>query len=62
MGFWEAWQRFGRLEWKDLFQDAVRMCEEGFTVGKILADELNVAEFLEKADNKNNMRRDSDKR
>ena len=57
MGFWEAWQRFGRLEWKDLFEDAIKMCEEGFVVGRILADEIADEDFQEKTKElRNNMR------
>ena len=56
MGFWEAWQRFGRLQWKDLFEEAIKMCEDGFVIGEILGDEIIDEEFDDMAsDPKNNM-------
>ena len=31
-GWWELHQRYGKLEWKDLFEDAVKYAEEGCAV------------------------------
>lgn len=31
-GFYEAWSKFGRLPWSDLFQPAISRCENGFIV------------------------------
>ncbi|XP_078701568.1 glutathione hydrolase 1 proenzyme-like [Branchiostoma floridae x Branchiostoma belcheri] len=35
-GFWEAHQRHGKLPWKDLFQPAIQMAEQGFCIGRPL--------------------------
>ena len=29
-GFEMAWKKYGRLEWKDLFQPAIKIATEGF--------------------------------
>lgn len=36
-GYYEAWNKFGRLPWSDLFQPAIQRCEEGFIVEKDLS-------------------------
>ncbi|CAH1233731.1 GGT1 [Branchiostoma lanceolatum] len=35
-GLWEAHQRYGKLPWRDLFQPAIRMAEQGFCIGRPL--------------------------
>ncbi|CAG0913347.1 unnamed protein product [Notodromas monacha] len=40
MGYWEAHQKFGKLNWTRLFQPAIQMCEEGMVVQKPLADAM----------------------
>ena len=56
-GFYMAWERFGRLKWADLFEDIIKMCEDGFRIGKSLAAEINNKNFYRKADDDlNNMR------
>ncbi|CAH1233861.1 GGT1 [Branchiostoma lanceolatum] len=40
-GYWEAHQRYGKLPWRDLFQPAIRMAEEGFCIGRPLENAIN---------------------
>ncbi|XP_014467199.1 PREDICTED: gamma-glutamyltranspeptidase 1-like isoform X2 [Dinoponera quadriceps] len=44
MGYWEAHQKYGRLNWADLFESAIALCEKGSIVNDYLA-----AYLLEKA-------------
>jgi gamma-glutamyltranspeptidase/glutathione hydrolase len=39
-GLWEAHHRFGRLQWKQLLEPAIRLAEEGFTVPAQLEENL----------------------
>ncbi|XP_077996270.1 glutathione hydrolase 1 proenzyme-like [Glandiceps talaboti] len=39
-GFWMAHLHFGNLPWKDLFQPAITMAEDGIAVGPALADAI----------------------
>ncbi|CAM6000911.1 unnamed protein product, partial [Sphagnum balticum] len=36
-GYWEAHKRWGKLDWKQLFEDAIDMCINGFKLSKALA-------------------------
>ncbi|XP_078682135.1 glutathione hydrolase 1 proenzyme-like [Branchiostoma floridae x Branchiostoma belcheri] len=40
-GFWEAHQRHGKLPWKDLFQPAIQMAEQGFCIGRPLQNAIS---------------------
>jgi len=40
-GFYQAWQVFGRMPWKDLFTETIRLCEEGFIVEPSLSGAIN---------------------
>ena len=50
-GFWEAWQRFGRLQWAELFEDTIRLCFEGFVIAEALGEELARNSKAEEASN-----------
>ena len=39
-GFYTAWQKFGKMPWKDLFQPVIKMCKEGFKIDASLAFEI----------------------
>jgi len=39
-GYFEAWKMFGRLPWSDLFQPAIRICEDGFHIENSLANAI----------------------
>lgn len=60
-GFYQAWLVYGRMPWRDLFNETIRICEEGFTVEADLAgaikqyensirDDPNLAELFVKQD------------
>ena len=36
-GYYSAWKMFGRLPWSDLFQPAIRICENGFNIENSLS-------------------------
>jgi len=40
-GLWEAHQRYGTLDWKDLVMPAVKLAEEGFLPAKALVDDIH---------------------
>jgi gamma-glutamyltranspeptidase/glutathione hydrolase/leukotriene-C4 hydrolase len=43
-GFELAHKHFGKLPWKDLFQPAINMCENGFKLTKILSQVIESEE------------------
>ena len=43
-GFYEAWKKFGKLPWKDLFAPAIAICREGFTVQRALNNAIKDTE------------------
>ncbi|XP_020536628.1 glutathione hydrolase 3 isoform X2 [Jatropha curcas] len=45
-GLREAWKRYGRLAWKNLFQPAIKLAKDGFIVAPYLA--LSIARSAEK--------------
>src|SRR5215467_9719188 len=36
-GFWEASQRYGKLDWKSLVEPAIRLARDGFVVDEVLS-------------------------
>lgn len=50
MGMYEAWRRFGRLPWADLFQPTIELCEYGFIVENALAGAIEEKEANIRAD------------
>lgn len=43
-GFYEAHKRWGKLEWSELFQPAIKLCQEGFPISSILASAIKSSE------------------
>lgn len=39
-GFWEASKHYGKLDWKNLVEPAVKLARDGFTVDEVLAQSL----------------------
>ena len=39
-GLYEAWRRFGRVPWSELFQPTIQLCENGFAVERALASAI----------------------
>ncbi|XP_066273902.1 glutathione hydrolase 1 proenzyme-like [Branchiostoma lanceolatum] len=50
-GYWEAHQRYGKLPWKDLFQPAILMAEEGFCIGNAMAAALKDTTVMDEIQN-----------
>ena len=44
LGYWEAHQRFGKLDWKLLFKPAIELCEKGSYINSYLKDHINSKE------------------
>jgi gamma-glutamyltranspeptidase/glutathione hydrolase len=44
---WKQHQKFGRLEWAELFQPAIRLAEKGFAVSPRLHNAISEADWLE---------------
>ncbi|XP_058800051.1 scoloptoxin SSD14-like [Phymastichus coffea] len=40
MGYWEVHQKYGRVPWKDLFEPAIKLCENGNIINKYLYNSL----------------------
>ncbi len=43
-GFEAAWKRFGKLEWNELFQPAIRIATEGIPISNAVAKALKSSE------------------
>ena len=48
--FYEAWKTFGRVPWHVLFEEAIRLSEEGFRVERALEDAMRSYESVLKND------------
>jgi gamma-glutamyltranspeptidase/glutathione hydrolase/leukotriene-C4 hydrolase len=46
MGYWELHQKAGKLNWSDLFQPTIKICNEGFLVTNHTAGALNSTSAL----------------
>ncbi|XP_011696819.1 PREDICTED: gamma-glutamyltranspeptidase 1-like isoform X2 [Wasmannia auropunctata] len=44
MGYWEAYKRYGRLPWSELFEPAIKLCKTGSYVNEYLAAYLTEKE------------------
>lgn len=40
-GLYEAWQQYGQLPWKTLFQPAIKLARDGFVVAKYLGNAID---------------------
>lgn len=50
-GYWAAWKRFGSLDWKDLVEPSVQICDDGFFMTRHMQDALSFVPTLK--DDKN---------
>lgn len=39
-GYWELHQKYGKLEWKELIEPSIKICEEGFPMSLHMADNI----------------------
>ncbi|XP_076363348.1 scoloptoxin SSD14-like isoform X2 [Tachypleus tridentatus] len=53
-GYIVAWKQYGKLPWSELFQPAIEMCENGFSVGKELG--MALASNMELIQNESSLR------
>ncbi|KAK6501730.1 hypothetical protein TWF481_009557 [Arthrobotrys musiformis] len=50
-GFWKAWKMYGRVEWRELFEPSIKLCEEGVRVPLFLRRVMDVeSEWLKTVD------------
>ncbi|XP_077996025.1 glutathione hydrolase 1 proenzyme-like [Glandiceps talaboti] len=49
-GYWQAYQRYGKLPWKRLFQPAIDMASEGFVISQSLGDGIADGEEYVRSD------------
>ncbi|XP_077995930.1 glutathione hydrolase 1 proenzyme-like [Glandiceps talaboti] len=45
-GYWTAHSRHGKLPWKDLFQPSIKLAEDGFVIGYVLATVMKSKENI----------------
>lgn len=45
-GWHDLHQRYGKLDWKDLFVDAIRYAQEGFVIAEVAAREWKLFDFV----------------
>ncbi|KAK6348388.1 hypothetical protein TWF718_006185 [Orbilia javanica] len=52
-GYWKAWKMYGRVQWKDLFEPSIKLCEEGVRVTLFLGRAIDdKREWLKTVDKK----------
>src|SRR5699024_10167742 len=44
-GWWDLHQRYGKLDWSVLFDDAIECAEQGYILGRIAASEWKLFDF-----------------
>ncbi|XP_062590015.1 glutathione hydrolase 1 proenzyme-like [Saccostrea cucullata] len=49
-GYMEAWKRWGKLPWKDLFTKSIELAKNGFQISKHLAEKMESAEHILRLD------------
>lgn len=49
LGYWEAHQKFGKLNWKDLFQPTIKLCQTGSRINSYLSGYIKSKEHLIRA-------------
>ncbi|XP_048773749.2 glutathione hydrolase 1 proenzyme-like isoform X2 [Ostrea edulis] len=49
-GYMEAWNKWGKLPWKDLFKESIDLAENGFRITKHLAEKMESAEKVLRLD------------
>lgn len=43
-GYHEAWKKYGRLSWAELFEPTIKLCEEGVPINEHLATNIETLE------------------
>ena len=43
-GMYEAWKKYGKLEWKELVEPAIKLARDGFIIHRALDIAIGVAE------------------
>jgi gamma-glutamyltranspeptidase len=46
----EAWKKWGKLPWKDLFTQSIELAKNGFHINKHLAEKMESAEKVLRLD------------
>ncbi|XP_043464243.1 glutathione hydrolase 1 proenzyme-like isoform X2 [Leptopilina heterotoma] len=50
LGYWEAHQKFGKLNWKDLFLPTIKLCQTGSRINSYLSGYIKSKEHLIRAE------------
>ena len=49
-GFYRAWQKFGRVPWRELFEPTIQMCIDGHIVNSALSSAIRQYELMIRLD------------